>query len=64
MLAHNAWGSTGKKRETAGSLPFGYAQDRNDKPEKQRQKQKNVYIERSNKKSPSKPNTINSKEHL
>jgi len=33
-------GAAGEERETAGSLPFGFAQGRNDKPEKQVQKQK------------------------
>ncbi|WP_044177379.1 hypothetical protein [Granulicella mallensis] len=33
-------GGITEKRETAGSLPFGFAQGRNDKPERQEQPQK------------------------
>ena len=31
MLMHNIRGGITEKREEAGSLPFGYAQGRNDK---------------------------------
>ena len=34
---HLLSGNTSKERVTAGSLPFDYAQGRNDKPEKQNQ---------------------------
>ena len=29
-MAHHLYGGTNEKRETAGSLPFGFAQGRND----------------------------------
>jgi len=39
MVSCDVCGGAGEEREEADSLPFGYAQGRNDKPEKQEQRQ-------------------------